>query len=33
MGIGIPNGFALTAKAYCQFRIENELEKPLLLFF
>ncbi|SKB58727.1 phosphoenolpyruvate synthase [Maribacter arcticus] len=28
-GIGIPNGFALTAKAYRLFRTENNLEKTL----
>lgn len=28
-GIGIPNGFALTAKAYRLFRTENKLEKKL----
>jgi len=28
-GIGIPNGFALTAKAYRLFRVKNKLEKTL----
>ena len=34
IGINIPNGFALTAKAYRLFRKQNKLEKPLndLLF-
>ncbi|MDI1304929.1 MAG: PEP/pyruvate-binding domain-containing protein, partial [bacterium] len=34
LGVNIPNGFALTAKAYRLFRKRNNLEKPLndLLF-
>ena len=33
IGINIPNGFAVTAEGYRLFRKQNNLEKPLKIYY